>query len=233
MKNVKENLVNSLITDIDIDKDYINFEKALACINNSEKALNRLEIELFNIVVKSATEFICRSKLTLIAKVYERLDSHELTRKLYANRILKAFGILTGEFYRDDKGTYYHDKTRAMVIYLKKEQSFISRIDLDEQTVKARIEDCKSLINSSYFTSLKELYSLKSSKIETNYAANFLKALLTIEKNQGKIKGKNKSAINELLEVARTLKLLPEKEEVALLDSGQANFHGKAIKKVA
>ena len=225
--NVKETVIEN------VDIDLVEFDKLLACIDSSEKSLRRLEKELFNITLKCASEFINRNKLSLIARVMSRLDSNELTKKAYSSKFLKSFEILVGGFIRTDNGDYLYSKSMTTILYLKKEKVFTQRIDLDSEYIKRRLSLCKEMIDNGIFSSLSELYNLKSENKAVDYASNFVKALLTIEKNQGKIKGKNKSAINELLEVARTLKLLPEKEEVALLDSGQANFHGKAIKKVA
>ena len=225
--NVKETVIEN------VDIDLVEFDKLLACIDSSEKSLRRLEKELFNITLKCASEFINRNKLSLIARVMSRLDSNELTKKAYSSKFLKSFEILVGGFIRTDNGDYLYSKSMTTILYLKKEKVFTQRIDLDSEYIKRRLSLCKEMIDNGIFSSLSELYNLKSENKAVDYASNFVKALLTIEKNQGKIKGKNKSAINELLEVARTLKLLPEKEEVALLDSGQANFQGKAIKKVA
>ena len=225
--NVKETVIEN------VDIDLVEFDRLLACIDSSEKSLKRLEKELFNIVVKCSSEFLYRKKLALVAKVIDRLSSNELTRKSYQAKFLKSFNVLIGAFSRDDKGNYYYCQNNALVVYLKKESIFLERIDLDDSFIAQKIEQCKELNRSNFFSSLSELYNLKTENKAVDYASNFLKALLTIEKNQGKIKGKNKAHILELIEVARTLKLLPEKESVDLLPTGQANFHGKAIKKVA
>ena len=223
--NVKEN--------VDVARELEEFEKMLSCIDSSEKALRKLEVELFSIVIKCANELIHRGQLTLIGKVFERLDSNELTKKSYCNKFLKSFEILVGGFTKDDKGNFYFSKEKTTTVFLKKEKVFLKRIDLDEKVIKERLELCKELISFGKFSTFKELYSLKSENKETDYSNNFLKSLITLEKNQSKLKGKNKQSLIELINIARNLKLLPEKEEVGLLDSGQSNFQGKAIKKVA
>ena len=227
MKNVNENV------DVVSDVDLIEFEKMLSCIDSSEKSLRRLEKELFSIVLKCSNEFISRNKLTLIAKVFDKLESNELTKKAYSSKFLKSFEILVGGFVRTDKGDYLYSKNMTTILYLKKEKVFTQRIDLDNEYIKSRLSLCKELINNNTFTSLRDLYSLKNESKAVDYSNNFLKSLITLEKNQSKLKGKNKQSLIELINIARNLKLLPEKEEVGLLDSGQSNFQGKAIKKVA
>ena len=231
MKNTIK--VNETININNVEKELEEFEKLLACINTSEKSLFRLEKELYNIIIKCALEFIHRNKLSLIARVFDRLESNELTKKAYSSKVTKAFNILTGGFVRDDKGSYFYSKSLSTTMYLKKEKIFLERIDLDDAFIKRRLIASKELIDSEFFSSLKDLYSLKNESVETNYSSNFLKALITIEKNQSKLKGKNKSSILELIEFARNLELLPKKEDVDLLPTGQANFQGKPIKKVA
>ena len=229
--NVKETINISNVAN-DNDFDLQEFDKLLNCINTSEKALAKLEIELFSIVLKCSSEFINRNKLTLIARVMSRLDSNELTKKAYSSKFLKSFEILVGGFIRTDKGDYLYSKSMTTILYLKKEKVFTQRIDLDSEYVKRRLSLCKEIIDNGTFTSLKELYSLKSENATPDYANNFIKTLSNLDKNISKLKGKNKSSIIELLDFARGLDLLPKKD-IGLLDSGQANFQGKAIKKVA
>ena len=229
MKNV--NVKETVIENVDID--LVEFDRLLACIDSSEKSLRRLEKELFNITLKCASEFINRNKLSLIARVMSRLDSNELTKKAYSSKFLKSFEILVGGFIRTDNGDYLYSKSMTTILYLKKEKVFTQRIDLDSEYIKRRLSLCKEMIDNGIFSSLSELYNLKSENKAVDYASNFVKALTSLEKNQGKVKGKHKNAILELLEISRSLGLLPKREDVDLLPTGQAAFNGKPIKKVA
>lgn len=232
--NKKElNTVSEVLNTLNEDKDFTQFEQALACLDKSEKSLQILESQLFNITVKCAVEFITRGQLVLIGKVISRLDSNELTKKAYVGKLLKAFSILTGTFKRDSNGDLWFDKENFTVAYSKKEKLFFKRVDREENFIKERLEESKTLINVDWFKSFRELYNLKSYKVDVDYTTGFLKALKNIDKNASKVKGKNKHAINELLEFARSLKLLPEKEAIDLLHTGQARHNGTAVKKVA
>ena len=179
--NVKEiNVVSTISSEIELDKDFASFEKALACIDSSEKSLLRLEKELYNIVIKCSVEFIHRNKLVMVAKVFDRLERNERTKKAYGSKFLKAFNILTGGFIRDDKGSYFYSKNLSTTVYLKKEKIFLERIDIDTQTIKNRLGKCKDLVNSEYFATFQDLYSLKNEVVETDFAGNFLKSLITL-----------------------------------------------------
>lgn len=217
--------------DVDVDVDIQEFDKMLSCIDSSEKSLRRLEKELFQIALKCAAEFLYRKKLSLVSKVVGRLSGNDLTRKAYQSKFLKAFGILTGSFVRDEKGNYYYFQNNALVVFLKKESIFLERIDLDDSYYSMKLEQCKELVRGDAFSSLSELYNLKTQNKAVDYSANFLKALISLEKNSSKIKGKNKNAMLEILEISRTLGLLPEKEEVDLVTTGQADIKGRPIKK--
>lgn len=220
------------VNEIDVNKELEEFDKLLNSINASEKSLVKLEIELFNIVKKCANELISRNKLTLISKVMSRLDSNPLTKQAYTKKFLKAFYVLTGAFSKNDKGDYFYSQSMSTVVYLKKESIFLQRIDLEEDYIKRRLNECKTIIDIEVFSSIRELYNLKNENTIPDYANNFIKTLSNLDKNISKLKGKNKSSIIELLDFARGLDLLPKKD-IGLLDSGQANFEGKSIKKVA